>query len=136
MSLDNVAIFRAMNEKLNWLSQKQTVLSNNVANADTPGYRPQKIEEFDFARALQSASRGNAGEARRTSERHLSSIGGGEELARQRDQRTVYETAPDGNSVIIEEQMMEASKTAMEYQTMINLYRKQLDMVMMSLRSQ
>jgi flagellar basal-body rod protein FlgB len=32
--------------------QRQTALTNNIANADTPGYRP---EEVDFESALQSA---------------------------------------------------------------------------------
>jgi flagellar basal-body rod protein FlgB len=32
--------------------QRQTALTNNIANADTPGYRP---EEVNFESALQSA---------------------------------------------------------------------------------
>ncbi len=33
--------------------QRQTALTNNIANADTPGYKPQEVS---FESALQSAS--------------------------------------------------------------------------------
>jgi len=38
--------------------QRQTALTNNVANADTPGYRPQEV---NFESALQGAM--NTGQA-------------------------------------------------------------------------
>lgn len=139
MSLDNLAIFRALDAKMNWLGQRQKVIAGNVSNADTPSYRPQDIEEFDFKAAL----RGSAGLARTdssdgkskvalTQKGHMygSTAPGDSDVS---GQRKVYEAAPVGNSVIIEEQMIRASKTAMEYQAMTNLYKKHFDMMMTAL---
>ena len=41
----------------------------------------------------------------------------------------VIETAPAGNSVVIEEQMMKLSQTQADYNAMVNLYRKHIDML-------
>jgi flagellar basal-body rod protein FlgB len=49
---------------------------------------------------------------------------------------TVYETTPNGNAVILEEQMAKASQTALDYQLTSNLYRKYLGMVRIALGTQ
>jgi len=40
-----------------------------------------------------------------------------------------YETAPAGNSVILEEQMNKINETAISHKIMVNLYRKNIDMI-------
>ncbi|QEA39685.1 flagellar basal body rod protein FlgB [Pistricoccus aurantiacus] len=46
-------------EVLNLRQQRQQVLANNIANADTPGY---KARDFDFSRELERVmARGRAG---------------------------------------------------------------------------
>lgn len=49
--LDNA--FRFLQQSLTLRSQRQEVLSANIANADTPGY---KARDMDFAAALREAS--------------------------------------------------------------------------------
>ena len=49
--------------------------------------------------------------------------------------KTPYETAPDGNDVVLEEQMMKANRTASEYQLTANLYSKDLNMLRSVLRT-
>ena len=49
---------------------------------------------------------------------------------------TDYETTPDGNAVILEEQMAKATQTALDYQLTSNLYRKYLGMVRIALGAQ
>ena len=44
-------------------------------------------------------------------------------------QKKTYETAPAGNSVVVEEQMMKLSQTQADYNQMVNLYRKHVDML-------
>jgi len=48
---------------------------------------------------------------------------------RAEEQRKRYEVAPDGNSVVIEEQMVKVAETQMDYQLVTNLYRKHVDMI-------
>jgi flagellar basal-body rod protein FlgB len=51
------------------------------------------------------------------------------------DQKTKkqYETAPVGNSVVLEEQMMKLADAQHSYQLMTNLYRKHVEMLKMAL---
>jgi flagellar basal-body rod protein FlgB len=44
-----------------------------------------------------------------------------------------YETVPSGNSVEVEQQMMEVSKTAIDYQAVSGLYRKVMGMFRMAI---
>ena len=38
-----------LQQRMTWLSQRQNVLSQNVANADTPGYAAHDLKPLDFA---------------------------------------------------------------------------------------
>ena len=51
-------------------------------------------------------------------------------------QHGVYEMAPDGNAVVLEEQMAKATQTALDHQLTSNLYRKYLGMVRLALGQQ
>jgi flagellar basal-body rod protein FlgB len=42
--------------------------------------------------------------------------------------RNFYETSPDGNQVVLEQQMLKIADTGMNYQLVTNLYRRQLGM--------
>ncbi|MCB0376336.1 MAG: hypothetical protein KDD04_10490, partial [Sinomicrobium sp.] len=48
---------------------------------------------------------------------------------KNREQKTTYEVAPVGNAVIVEEQMMNAAKTTMDYNLMTTLYQKNVGMI-------
>ena len=54
--------------------------------------------------------------------------------AKPEDQKQTYETAPSGNAVILEEQLIKVAKTQDDYQTMANLYRKHMDMFRLAVR--
>ncbi|MBT7747468.1 MAG: flagellar basal-body rod protein FlgB, partial [Alphaproteobacteria bacterium] len=45
------------------------------------------------------------------------------------NQKDVYETSPDGNSVVLEQQLMKVTETKMDYELMTNLYRKHMGML-------
>jgi flagellar basal-body rod protein FlgB len=130
-------LFKLMSARLAWLGERQVVLGENLANADTPGYRPRDLRPADFARLAQdSAAQAGRVEMTRTDPDHLGAgarvrIGLGSGPA-----QSVYETTPNGNSVILEEQMAKASQTALDYQLTSNLYRKYLGMMRIALGSQ
>jgi len=48
MSIGDSAIFGMMSDKMSWLSQRQRVLSQNIANADTPDYKARDIAKLSF----------------------------------------------------------------------------------------
>lgn len=126
--LDNIGLMRGIGGKMNYLNQSQIVTSENIANADTPGYVPRKLNDVDFSSVMKAArNRPSIGQAT-TNANH---IGGDKKLgeADSRDARAVYEASPDGNAVIIEEQLLKAGQTQADYNLITNLYRKNVGMI-------
>jgi len=124
-------IFAVLGKRLDWLSQRQQVLAENVANADTPNYVPRDLDEAEFGRILRNQLRPVDPTA--THAAHLQGTaqrGGPAKSARQND---TYETSPSGNAVILEEQLIKVTKTQSDYQIIVNLYRKHMDMVRIAL---
>ena len=120
MDLKKLGLFKLIGDKMSWHNQRQEVLAHNIANADTPEFRPRDLVGFDFKRALKETSHLPMAS---THPSHLPGPRPAKEGFRDRDKGT-YETAPAGNAVVLEEQMMKVGQNAMEYQTITNLYRK------------
>jgi flagellar basal-body rod protein FlgB len=137
MPVNPAPLFKLMSARLSWLSQREVVLGQNLANADTPGYRPRDLRPEEFAQVMQSLpGTGGRLSMTRTDPAH---IGGGAQVRiglASRPAKTVYETTPNGNAVILEEQMAKASQTALDYQLTSNLYRKYLGMLRIALGTQ
>ena len=119
MSSSVSGIFDLLTRKMSYLNQKQAVLAENVANASTPGYKQLELKPFNFSDALKQAGAGMA----TTNARHIipaSMAGANAQTVKSKD----TEELPSGNTVDMENQMMEVSKTSMDYQTMTSVYRK------------
>ena len=48
LNLPDIPIFSILRERMAWLNQRQSVLSENVANADTPGFVARDLKPLDF----------------------------------------------------------------------------------------
>lgn len=139
MDLGKITLFAATRERMAWLNQRQEVLARNIANADTPHFRPSDVEAFR-ARTPLATHDGAVGRGRLTMNTtaggHLSGRGAaGAGAASERRERRPYETAPDGNAVVLEEQMAKANETAMTHKLVSELYRKHMGMFRMALGS-
>ena len=128
MTLENIALFQAMGAKMSYLSTRQGILAQNIANSDTPEYRPRDLTEVDFGAVLQEITGSEKIRMQRTAAGHL---GPGSNLNSpdERKSRITYEVAPGENAVIIEEQMFKASETSLEYGLITNLIRKNVGMI-------
>lgn len=148
MDLTKIPLMNAITRKMGWLGRKQRVIAQNIANADTPNYRAKTIKAESFKGLLDKAPRQARGQAAGggrqktrmvvTDDRHFSGPGG---VARGSSTEikdpTPHEASPDGNNVILEEQMIQMAETQMEYGMLVNLYRKQVGILKTSLgRSQ
>lgn len=107
--------------RLHWIDARQRVLAQNVANADTPGYRPSDLRPF--AESL-AAARSAAG-LRRTDPRHLAA---GEGDARVQRERRLPETTMDGNGVSLEREALRIADTETAHALAIGLHRRYLGM--------
>jgi flagellar basal-body rod protein FlgB len=128
--LDNIGLMRGINGKMNWLNQRQVTISSNIANADTPGFRPSDLQEVDFGKVMKGATGRPSLSQAVTNSNH---IGGQPRLAEAdaREMKQVYESAPDDNAVIMEEQLFKAQQTMADYNMITNLYRKNVGMIRM-----
>ncbi len=132
MDIKNIALFQAMGAKMNYLSTRQGVLAQNIANADTPDYRPRDLTEVDFGAVLKNVTGSKKIRMEKTSPGHIMP-GGNLGSGHERKSRMTYEVAPADNAVIIEEQMIKASQTTMDYNLMTNLMRKNVGLIQTAL---
>jgi flagellar basal-body rod protein FlgB len=124
MDLPGIGLFRMISQQLHWLGQRQEVLSQNVANADTPGYQARDLQPLAFGDALQQA-------ALRPAVTHAGHLLGktADPAAAKVKTITPWEVSPDGNGVVLEQQMTQLAETQADYQMATELYRKQIAML-------
>jgi flagellar basal-body rod protein FlgB len=125
MDVSKIPLFSLISQRIGWLSERQKVLAENVANADTPDYKARDLKPMDFAAMAGSAGLRLAPAA--TNERHLDGRAGGSKVAAVKDGKA--EQTLSGNSVSLESEMMKVAETAMDYQLITNLYRKQIGLI-------
>lgn len=130
MDLFQLKLFQRISERMGWLGARQQVLAQNIANADTPDYVPHDLKPLTFQDHL---TKSRPVVQLRTDPKHL--VGTAQPVDQVDDikQRNPYESAPVGNSVVIEEQMTKLADAQANYQLMTNLYRKHVDLLKMAL---
>src|SRR3954466_14999864 len=55
MNLDDIPLFSMLRSRLGYLNQRQQVVAQNIANADTPSYTPRDLSGFSFQSHLNQA---------------------------------------------------------------------------------
>ncbi len=150
MTTENLRLMQGFTQKIGWNEARQKVLAEVIANADTPGYRPKdlialKESDLKFKDLLgDSTSRlslaaGQVGgisapDTARTSAAHMDINGLSEPAPKGKPQKRTYETAPAGNAVVLEEQLLKMSENYADHRMMTNLYQKNIDMLKMSVK--
>jgi flagellar basal-body rod protein FlgB len=92
---------------------------------------PQDLRANDFASALASA---NASGLRTTNSLHIqprAMVSGTSLAVKSPDSRA----SPDGNAVVVEEQMIKIAETRMDFETMVGLYQKSLGLLRLASRA-
>ena len=130
MDLPAIPLLSMLKERMSWLNQRQNVLSENVANIDTPGYTARDLKPVDFEKALKAATSPGAfsNTMTVTNPRHiaLSQHAAG---AFDDENTPDIESNPSGNSVSLEQEMIKVADTQAQFQAATNLYAKAIDMM-------
>ncbi len=126
MLTKDTTLFRMASQRLNWLGERQNVLSQNIANADTPGYRARDLAPQTFRRELDSVR--HIGIAQTSANHIVGTLSRPDHRVEEEHPRNLYEINPTGNGVILEEQIMQVTETNMNYQLTTNLYQKNMMM--------
>lgn len=125
MALMNLPIFSVLGEKMHWHQTRQGLLAENVANAETPGYRGRDLKPHDFTRQLQAAT---SVQMISTNAGHLAGVTQTDPNF-QSDRSQPFEVSPRGNSVSLEEEMMRIAQNQVDHQTVATLYSRSLGLI-------
>lgn len=127
MDLSRTPLYAMITQRMGWLTERQRVIAENVANADTPGYQGRDLRALDFGRMLSSLRQRLA--PAQTSGNHIAPTASGSGSGAPRDRAQAFETTLSGNSVSLEREMTKAADSAVDYQLVTNIYRRQLNML-------
>lgn len=126
MDFSTQPLFAMLSQRLNWLTERQKVLAQNIANVDTPGYKPRDLKKLTFQQMVNGASASLP--MARTDGMDISpttSPGTGpNDVIKDKP----IETTLSGNSVTLDTELMKLSNTAADHTLALNLYHDQLAM--------
>ncbi|MBM3549044.1 MAG: hypothetical protein FJX54_19045 [Alphaproteobacteria bacterium] len=129
--LGDLTLFKMMGSRMEYLGERQKLLSENIANADTPYYRPSDLKPMDFQKILRGDQRIKMAV---TDQAHQAGLLVQTNFKAEKAAfGKSYETSPNGNQVVLEEQMMKVADLQASYQLATNLYTKNVSMLRMAL---
>ena len=128
MSINDLPMLSALRTRMQWHQERQRVLSENVANSDTPNFKPRDLVEPKFDATGASAGGMGSLAMMHTSSSHIAPAGGGAESFDQ-NKKVGFETRPAGNSVSLEDEMLKVSANQMDYAAVSSLYSKSLHLL-------
>ena len=129
MNLPSIPLLDVLRARMSWLNERQGVLAQNVANADTPGYVRQDIKPLDFAKVLENATSPTAFSTglATTDPHHIALPDTPASGGLNKDD--LQDTPSNGEAVSSEEEMIKVADTQAQYQAAANLYSKAVDMM-------
>ena len=142
MAVSGIPILSMLRTRMQWHQERQRLLAENVANAETPRFRPSDLAppKLDQPRSQGPAPVTLA----RTSDAHLAGVGPGSAaqfatvtplpIGRTTNGKEApFEVRPMGNGVTLEDQMLKVAANQMDYQAAAALYTRSLALIKMAL---
>lgn len=134
MNLDQIPLLAMLKGKLGYLNERQKLISQNVANADTPGYAPSDLKPFSFEQQLKAATAAENGVSQtRTNAAHLAGKSNDKPVWKSQESPD-SEARLDGNQVVLEDQMIKMGEARMDYDTAVGLYTQSLGLLRLAAR--
>jgi len=149
MNITDIPLFSMLRNRLGYLSDRQNVIAENIANANTPDFVARDVKPFSFDAHMRApggaAAGGRMGMAGPTAPGGpvMTRSGHMAGTVRRTTQDQTYgkavnardsETTLDGNAVVLEDQMMKLTETRMEYDAAIGFYQKSMALLRMAAR--
>ena len=123
MDPTQIGLFDLAERKLDWTDRRQALLSQDVANADTPGYQQRDLVPFGSTLARLTMT------PAQTSPLHMAGLLTQDEDAQARP----GERAVDGNTISVEDELTKIADTDSSHQLVTGLYKKYMGMFMTAL---
>ncbi len=122
-------IFSIASQRAGWLAARLGVISGNVANASTPGYRAREITPFTAVLENRQVLMA------RTNPAHLNINGQAAQAGFEVREAPVAQMTHSGNSVSLEKEMLDGAATVRAYRLNTSIVRAYHRMFLMSLRN-
>ena len=120
MTTPGIQIFDLAEHKLAWTEQRQSLLARNIANVATPRFQARDAKPFaDTLTGIQ------ASKPTQTQPGHLS---GSRSNYAQSSSTAVHARAPDGNDVVLDEQLTRVANTETQQSVATAIYKKYMAM--------
>ena len=139
MDIGDIPLLAMLKGRLGYLSDRQRVIAENVANANTPGYQARDLKPFSFqahvqaaaGSAAQSAGIAAPGMMAATQPGHMQPRSAGKGLAAtfKVAKNPDSEETLDGNGVVLEDEMVKLTNARMDYDAAVGLYQQSLAML-------
>ncbi|CDL00195.1 putative flagellar basal-body rod protein FlgB [Magnetospirillum gryphiswaldense MSR-1 v2] len=122
---DKLTLVNLAQSRMDWIARRQEVLSENIANANTPKYIPKDLKPYNFKDVLDQSV--PAVKLRATNAAHV--VPEFRDEQRAVDTKKVFESSPDGNAVVLEEQMAKVGEAKTAYDVAAGLFQRQFKML-------
>lgn len=126
MDLLRGSVLDLADRRMRWLDRRQQVLAQNIANADTPGWTARDLRPFAAAMADSTGVI-----AARTQPMHQA--GPHDPMLQATALTPVVARGPNGNTVSMEEQLMNVADTESAQSTAVNIFRKYMGLFRLAL---
>ena len=123
MANDDISIFAMLKSRLTYLADRQQVISQNVANSDTPNFTPKDLKPFALPGRGGSAGALAPITPTLTAPMHLAAPTAAALGSKPVDSPD-SETTLNGNSVVLEDEMMKMTQSRMDYDAAVAFYQQ------------
>ena len=134
MTLDGIPLFAMLKDRLGYLADRQRLIAENVANADTPGYAPRDLKPFTIVQAGMAPAALAPVAPQTTSPMHLTGRSAKGATRAKPVAAPDSETTLNGNSVVLEEEMLKMSEARSDYDAAVGFYQKSLALLQLAVK--
>ena len=121
--LSAIDLFRLAGDRMRYLTERQSVLARNIANADTPGYKAQDLAPFSVNTMTSGGTSG------------ATASNGPVVLARTQPGHIAATTNASGNTVSLEEQMVKSADVTNAFSLATAAYAKSVSLMKIAIDS-
>jgi flagellar basal-body rod protein FlgB len=129
MDIAQIPLFAMLRDRLGYLSERQKVIAQNVANADTAGYVAQDLKPYSFQARMEAQAGSMTMAASEPGHLQPKGARSGLGAAWKAKKTPDSETTLNGNSVVLEEEMIKMTDARMQYDAAIGFYQKSLNLI-------
>ena len=130
MASTTPTLLTGIGQAMKHLAERQRVVSQNIANSETRGFKAREVETPSFTGLLeaQEGGRPQIAQPRVKVTSGMAALGasrGGNVIL----DSDISETKPDGNNVTLEDQLLKMGQIQSDFAALTNLYRKQMSLL-------